>query len=423
MFTIILFLVLALIMPAFVPSQLEYGIFESPWISFFAGLTLWFLTLIVLWLQKKLLTRTPKKTLGFVMNCEVILSLAISLFYLGYLKPFDAISPALALAITLVTYLTSVAWIEYLFGGRDAAKRIVMLLLPASIPAVVLGVIAESVDAEESEWQNVLTALLFLLALLMITLVPYLLQKSWRCHPLPDGEKKDRLEALCKKLKFNCNSLNVWPLMSHSYTAAIVGVVPKYCYVMFTEKLFYQFPIESTEAVLAHEIGHSKRRHLLYYPLIAIAMMYFAFAAAGFISSYLYYVFKWLNQLYPNFYWKETDFLTLYLMIAIFLGLGLKYFFGFYSRLFERQADLYIFEAGIEANHMTYALDEIGKRTGNTHDVPNWHHYSLRERIDFLNAAKNDPSLIAAHHREVRFYMRLLFVVLISVILLEFYFS
>lgn len=423
MFTIILFLILALIMPSFLPTEVGYGIFESVWLSFSAGLILWFLTLFAIWIQKKLFTGVAKKTLGFILSCEVLLSLGVGLFYLGFLKPFNTVSPTLAVFVTLICYLISIAWIEYLFGGWEAAKRMVLFLFPISIPALLLGSLADATGTDESQWGDLMVALFFGLIALMIIFIPYFMQKSWRCRPLPDGEIKNRLEVLCRKLKFKCGGLNVWTIMNHSYTAAIIGIVPKFRYVMFTEKLLDRFPIESTEAVLAHEIGHSKYKHLLYYPFIGFTMMYLAFVGAAFFSDYLYEALKSVGQRYPGFYWKETDVFLLYLMLAAFLGLGLRFFFGFYSRLFERQADLYVFEAGIDASHMTHALNEIGNLTGYSHDTPNWHHYSLNERIRFLNAAKTDPALIAAHHRKVRLYIKLLFIFIVSVILLEIYFA
>ncbi len=56
--------------------------------------------------------------------------------------------------------------------------------------------------------------------------------------------------------------------------------------------------------------------------------------------------------------------------------------FSVLSRLFERQADLYIFESSFDPFYMIQALDRLGVVTGFTHSQPSWHHFSLQERID-----------------------------------------
>ena len=42
----------------------------------------------------------------------------------------------------------------------------------------------------------------------------------------------------------------------------------------------------------------------------------------------------------------------------------------------------HVFELGVPVEHMQLALNELGHITGGTHYVPNWHHFSLQERID-----------------------------------------
>lgn len=83
------------------------------------------------------------------------------------------------------------------------------------------------------------------------------------------------------------------------------------------------------------------------------------------------------------------------------MGLYYRIVYGLFSRLFERQADLHVFALGVPPEAMIEALDNVGIGTGFTHLVPNWHHYRIKERIDFLKQAMLDPSLVAKHHRKV----------------------
>ncbi|MCB1136777.1 MAG: hypothetical protein KDK78_10950, partial [Chlamydiia bacterium] len=44
--------------------------------------------------------------------------------------------------------------------------------------------------------------------------------------------------------------------------------------------------------------------------------------------------------------------------------------------------------------------------------TPNWHHFSLQERIDFLAEASVEPAVRSMHHQSVRRYLRLYFALL-----------
>ena len=59
-----------------------------------------------------------------------------------------------------------------------------------------------------------------------------------------------------------------------------------------------------------------------------------------------------------------------YIFYAIIAMLYFRIVFGYFSRLFERQADLYVFEAGVPHYYMLQALDYIGVASGNTHLSP-----------------------------------------------------
>lgn len=90
-----------------------------------------------------------------------------------------------------------------------------------------------------------------------------------------------------------------------------------------------------------------------------------------------------------------------------------RYVFGYFSRIFERQADLHVFKLNIPASDMVEALDILGESAGNIHNEPNWHHYGIQQRMDFLNRADRDRSLIAKHAWRVRLSLVAYFILLI----------
>ena len=109
----------------------------------------------------------------------------------------------------------------------------------------------------------------------------------------------------------------------------------------------------------------------------------------------------------------------MFIPYAIIIAVYFRFVFGYFSRLFKRQADLYGVQLGIPIEHMIRALDDVAIATGYTHSVPNWHHHSLQERIDFLQAVIQDPTLVEKHNRRVRLSLAIYFAALFVGILFD----
>lgn len=206
----------------------------------------------------------------------------------------------------------------------------------------------------------------------MVLFFPFLLVQCWGCTPLLN----DRLEALAKKAKFSHAGFKVWN--TSGLTAAIVGAVPFLRYVLLSKPLIFRLSPDALDAVVAHEIGHSKNNHLIWGPLILSGCLIPLLAIDSIsIPFFIFYV--------------------------IFVLLYFRYVFGFYSRLFEREADLYGLKLGIPLKSMQEALDQVGN-AGFTHHIPSWHHFSLYERIEYLKAVEMSPALEKEHTRRVKFW-------------------
>ena len=65
---------------------------------------------------------------------------------------------------------------------------------------------------------------------------------------------------------------------------------------------------------------------------------------------------------------------------------------------------------------MIDALEAVAHASGG-YDTPNWHHYSIKQRIDFLKACEGNPSLIQAHHKKVKRTLIAYFVLLILLLI------
>lgn len=265
--------------------------------------------------------------------------------------------------------------------------------------------------ADRSILSLILTALLFLL---LIIFSPYLIQRLWLCKPIDDVDLWLRLAKVSQKAKFRCADFSIWTIMRQFHTAAILGMIPRFRYVMFTERLIDELPVESIEAILVHEIGHSYRKHLLILPFIIFGM----FALAALFTLFFYDGIQGYIALKkaasPSVLWDIAVPMAFILPYLVIFGLYFRFVFGFYSRLFERQADLHAAVVGIPLKNMIHALDHIAIVTGNTHNHPSWHHYSVKERIEYLESVIENPSKANTHHQRVRLWVCAYFVVFIT---------
>lgn len=228
----------------------------------------------------------------------------------------------------------------------------------------------------------------FLLALPVLFLAvtwsfPFLLAWAWGCKRLPDGEVMDMVRRLEAGTGAKFSRVYLWePGGGSVQNAAAVGVFPPFRYLFLTPALIRCMPRPELEAVILHELGHVKRKHLLFYLFTSLASINLAAMAGLFLP---------LDG--PG----ERFVVTAVLVLVYF-----RFMFGWLSRNMERQADLFALEKTDNARGLVNALEKLGISAGNIRAASSWHHMGIAERVDFLRHAERDRSLMYAHNRKVR---------------------
>ncbi len=197
-------------------------------------------------------------------------------------------------------------------------------------------------------------------------------------------------------------------------TAGVMGMVPGLRYILLTPAIIETMATRELEAVMAHEIGHVKKRHLLMYVLLIGGFS----VMAGVLAEPLFYYtfsFEWVFQLLTTE--KMNPDTVVGLIVGVpFLVLLLFYFrfiFGYFIRNFERQADLYVYKLLGSGRALVSAFDKIAGASGQSRKKPNWHHFGIGERIDTLEQCERDPALIDRQDKKVR---RSLFIYVLALI-------
>jgi len=76
-----------------------------------------------------------------------------------------------------------------------------------------------------------------------------------------------------------------------------------------------------------------------------------------------------------------------------------RFLMGFFMRNFERQADTFSAVTMGGPAPTVSALEKIAVFSGKSRNLPSWHHFSIKERVDYLWRLLKDPGLVNRHKR------------------------
>ncbi len=249
----------------------------------------------------------------------------------------------------------------------------------------------------------------FLVFLLLVALFgPVLIQRAWGCRPLGPGIARERIESFCRKARVEYADILTWPLFGgRMLTAGVMGLIARFRYILVTPALLRFLTFEEIDAVMAHEIGHVQKKHLLFYLLFFISLMptvFLSYSLMGqaFALFLVYFLpFDPLAEGSGLQWFLQNPALNAALLLAVFY-VYFRYVFGYFMRNFERQADIHVFELLSSPIPLITSLEKISLISGLSADKPNWHHFSIRERIEYIQKCILDPAWIQRQHRKVR---------------------
>ena len=392
------------------------------WVCFLFFLKSFLWTGFCIWFQKS--TSKRRKSLTF-LEWVAVFPLFVDFYVIGigdYLTLFaktihlPSLSSILGLLI-FISYLT-IVWMVYATHGlyevsNRAIKEVtgrIKLLFPVLLPYIFLSVLSDLIILLPFPYiRKIFTGKfseIYLLGLLLIfffLFMPGLIRRLWSCYPLPNSPLRSLLEDGLKKQGLDFSEILVWDVGElMACTAAVIGILPGFRYVLLTPCLIEYLSPEEIEAVLAHEAEHVKRKHILWYLILMIIFSVALYSLLGPLESWLFSKPFFLHLLL-DISSEPSPFLA-FLAVLPFVLLLILYFrlvIGFFMRNFERQADMAVFNVQGHPFHLISALKKVAYLSGIDPNAPNWHHFSISERIDFLLAANERKELLREHNRRL----------------------
>jgi STE24 endopeptidase len=223
---------------------------------------------------------------------------------------------------TFRAYFASNLRLQLLFTAVPILAIIGMRDLIATVVRHWAG--SQALSSEPVEFVTMLlsTGLVFVLA-------PEILRRVLQTQPLPDSPLRRRLEALCRRVGMRYRDILLWHTDNNMGNAAVMGIIPPVRYILLSDLLLERMDDEQIEAVFAHEVGHVVHRHMAWYVVVILIFMLLIVALGQFVPDPPPAVAGI----------PETVIKDVLLPVAAFVGFLI--YFGFLSRRFERQADVY----------------------------------------------------------------------------------
>ncbi len=263
-----------------------------------------------------------------------------------------------------------------------------------------------------AEW-----VLLPISAVTVFVLAPEILRRVLQTQPLPDSDLRRRLEAICRRSKLRYRDILLWRTGNAMGNAAVMGVLPQVRYILLSDLLLQTMSDREIEAVFAHEAGHVVHRHLAWYGVFVIIVM-----ASQLMIAKLAEMMNIQLSLVPP--WMR-DPLILLAAVAMFFVM-----FGFLSRCFERQADVFAART-MQQELAPAAMDHVGadgagvfasalRRVAIVNNIPlrarNFSHGSILQRMKYVQSLSPDPLNTARFDRFMSWIFRgLICALLISI--------
>ena len=412
----IISLMIALILVVGAPSGQEPTLSHGTVVLLWLVKTLGWTALVVWLLNRSYATKAPSPVVERLQLASLI-PLIID-FYLLNIKTYLVFLPGVSFFPTLIEivginlyilYLillwTSYWWVLHRKGLsesplREGLKFRLRLILPFLVLYLILAVFGDLLRAIPSnEFQELLkkpfaeliSFALFLI--LILVFIPPIVRTIWGCVPFPKGPLRSLIEDFLKRTNVNCKEILLWPLNGgKSCTAAVLGFVPGFRYILFTPCLVKHLLPQEIEAVLSHEVAHLRHRHLLWYVFFLGIFTVILYRLHDPIGTWLISRRLFLEILTQLQYWpKALTSLLAILPMGILFVLYFRFLMGYFMRNFERQADLSVFETQGHPWNLINALEKVALLAGNIRNQPNWHHFSIAKRVDFLNEVAKHP--------------------------------
>ncbi|MDG2055191.1 MAG: M48 family metallopeptidase [Phycisphaerales bacterium] len=219
--------------------------------------------------------------------------------------------------------------------------NVLLLLVPLLLIVAASEIVEHALGVSDGSTTWIVEGVTIIVAASIFTLSPLVAKFILGLKPLPEGELRTELLLLCKTHSVKVREIMLWQTGGSMINAAVMGIVAPLRYIMLTDTLLEVLNRPQVLAVMAHEIGHVRRRHIPWFLVCFVAI-------ATVLDLVSLGLIRWVLP-EPNMVvqgaemqlvagWGDSG-----VQVGLLVGalVVIMLLFGWISRRFERQADTF----------------------------------------------------------------------------------
>jgi STE24 endopeptidase len=257
--------------------------------------------------------------------------------------------------------------LEQRFGFNTTTQRtwwldrFKTLALSVLLGYPLLLLVLKLIDWMGQWWWLWVWAVMIVFQLIIGLLAPVLIMPLFnKFTPLPEGPLRQRLLGLAERTRFRAGSIQVMDGSKRSrHSNAFFTGFGRFRKIVLFDTLIQQLAEPELEAVLAHEIGHYKKKHLPKMLLVSAVL-----SLAGLYLLSLLAREGWFFRAF-GFDHEEGQIALALLLFGLLSGLATFWFSPlghWWSRRYEYQADAYARDIMSEADSLIGALRKLNEK-------------------------------------------------------------
>jgi len=237
--------------------------------------------------------------------------------------------------------------------------------------------LSETIEAAIAGTPSLFYGLICIAFAATLLFFPLLLKIVWGLKPIDNASAlRAELSGFMREAGFRARDLLLWNTGRTMVNAAILGFLPRWRYILFTDSMLERFGPDDLKGVLAHEIGHGKHGHTLFFIL----------ATAAYLACLTI-----LELCLEPFAGSDEEILAVLFFYVPSIALYWWGVFGFLSRRFETEADVYAAQLVNSPALFIGTLERLGLLNRTTRRRASWRHFSIDRRIETLRRFFPEP--------------------------------
>ncbi|HUX62111.1 MAG TPA: M48 family metallopeptidase [Ignavibacteriaceae bacterium] len=282
--------------------------------------------------------------------------------------------------------LSNQTFIKWILEGAKA------ILVSTIIGVPVLLLFFFVLNKYNNLWWLPFAIALFVISVILARIVPVIiLPLFYKITPIENEELKTRIQNLAKNAGIKVENVYKFNMSKNTKkaNAAFTGI-GKSKRILLGDNLIDQYTSDEIETVIAHELGHYKRKHIIKNIIIGTVASFLTL----FLISYFYsYSVTWFN--FSSI--KEIAALPLLILWMLLIGLVQTPITNLLSRKFEYEADQYAILSTGKPTAFISTLEKLTEQNlgdKNPHPLIEWFFYSHPSIERRILAIKKYSSLL-----------------------------